>query len=820
MGALDNLVESKAQAGGQPVFSALDSLVEKKGDSYYKPEAPKPVEPKKVSTVKKVVDKVATTIKNKMPVEDRSAEIALGDKTKGFAPGAGGGTPFDFHVVTPRYKVTQETGMERFMSTFKPKPVEAGKETVNGISQVAEGTFNTLNDLFDFGIGFTKKLNNTLNSWVDKKTGVQTVQPNAERLTSDDLVKGLSMVGYTAAQAAHIAFAPISAELTAAERSGIPGISQMAYLTNIAFEKMGPVGSYLTGKALDMLPVSDKTKGILREPFEELGAIALPLLVGKGAVPAVEKIASGKRTAATYVPDGKGGYTGMIGEKPTAAARATEAIAPVVRFALNPLTESARGLNELITKKTEQRQKAGENVDTPEVAKQIVREAVQETKVDVPGEMVIRRANEQGEVLPDPPVRIYTDQKLVLRYLTPGLEPVNFEVKRNIKDPQGNPVDARYEFDYETKQHTFYVKDAKTAALLARETGNRLEEKTRGQVEKVMSEAFPEYRVMKDTVNSELAAYATEKLKGKASSAEINREVESVIKNFDRQARKLSPNGFTGAILAVQEGPRKARAAAPDLAPFLEYSMKNGGIVAKRLGLIGQDGSATASRTEIAPEGTAPKVAQPEEATAAKKEVKAAAEPIKQPRSEALQSRAFERVKEQYAELAEVDASYRKMNIAQDVARALDFVESQPESARRVALGLDTPPTGVTETAVSIAYAESLRSQGKWSEYAQAERSRSLRQTRRGQEIAAERGRTNENSPDHFIQQVIRARLARAGKGLATAFRSPTLNETQSYASRGTERMAEETTALKRQVTKEKLEISEAQKVLDSLTCK
>lgn len=182
-------------------------------------------------------------------------------------------------------------------------------------------------------------------------------------------------------------------------------------------------------------------------------------------------------------------------------------------------------------------------------------------------------------------------------------------------------------------------------------------------------------------------------------------------------------------------------------------------------------------------------------------------------------SAAFKRVQERYAEIATLDATYNKVNLADDTAKAIKFVQSYKDRARRVAMGIETAPDGVTETAVSIAYAEEMRDKGNWQEYADAERSRSLRQTRRGQEIAAERGRANENSPDFFIQKVIKSRLELAGKRLFAGLKSLTQGEAESYSKRATEQLSKQTKSLKRKLDSKKLSIAEAQSVLDSLIC-
>lgn len=168
--------------------------------------------------------------------------------------------------------------------------------------------------------------------------------------------------------------------------------------------------------------------------------------------------------------------------------------------------------------------------------------------------------------------------------------------------------------------------------------------------------------------------------------------------------------------------------------------------------------------------------------------------------------------------LSETEAKYNQMNLAEDTARAIRLVSEQPELARKIAYGIEPPPQGVTETAVSIAYSESMREAGNWKEMADSERSRSLRQTRRGQEIVAERGRANENSPEHFLMQVFKARLEKAGRSLFPEIKIGK-SEPQTLTAKATQRIRQSSENIKKQVITKKMEIDEAQKILDSLIC-
>lgn len=185
-------------------------------------------------------------------------------------------------------------------------------------------------------------------------------------------------------------------------------------------------------------------------------------------------------------------------------------------------------------------------------------------------------------------------------------------------------------------------------------------------------------------------------------------------------------------------------------------------------------------------------------------------------KGEVKNSRAFQRVQERLGAYADMDVNYNRLNLADDTAKALEFVEKYPVEAKKIALGMQGAPEGVTETAISIALAEKAAENKDYALQAQLERSRSLRQTRRGQEIVAERGRFNENSPHFFMQQVLAARLENAGK---TKFKFLAKQRGERVATGAEAKMKEGSESIKQTVKKKLSAADLAQKVIDEITC-
>lgn len=161
-------------------------------------------------------------------------------------------------------------------------------------------------------------------------------------------------------------------------------------------------------------------------------------------------------------------------------------------------------------------------------------------------------------------------------------------------------------------------------------------------------------------------------------------------------------------------------------------------------------------------------------------------------------------------------ALYTQMNIADQVALGFQYVEENLASAKRIAQGLEAPPAGVTQTAIALAYSSKMKEEGNMQAFLDAEKTRMLQQRRRGQEIVMERGRVDDHSAEHFISQVIDARMAMAGKKM---FAKPTGKEVETRIQKGQERVRQEADALSKNLTRQQLDMAAAQQIIDGIIC-
>ena len=187
---------------------------------------------------------------------------------------------------------------------------------------------------------------------------------------------------------------------------------------------------------------------------------------------------------------------------------------------------------------------------------------------------------------------------------------------------------------------------------------------------------------------------------------------------------------------------------------------------------------------------------------------------------ELKESTAFKKAKEKYeSELKDVEkVEYSTIEIADQMARAFDFLDKEPVSAKRVSLGIESAPEGIKETAISIAYAEKLLESGDIQGAADALKSRSLRQTARGQEIVLERAAsTNVNDAVHFAKQVLDARMENAGR---KTYEISKEQKTKTSKRRVMDKVEKEANRARKFLQDKELDIKEAQSIIDGLLCK
>jgi hypothetical protein len=181
-----------------------------------------------------------------------------------------------------------------------------------------------------------------------------------------------------------------------------------------------------------------------------------------------------------------------------------------------------------------------------------------------------------------------------------------------------------------------------------------------------------------------------------------------------------------------------------------------------------------------------------------------------------IESRVFARMKAEHPEL-KGDLPYNEIKLKEDAKKAVELIAKDKEKAYRVAMGIEQSPD-VTSTAVNIAMSEKALADGNNLLYSKLVKNRSLEQTRRGQELVAEKGSVTDNSTARYVKELISVKLEKLGKQYFGDVKNYFKKE--SNKTKAIERIDKEVAKAKEKISVKRFDIREAQLIIDQLACK
>lgn len=444
---------------------------------------------------------------------------------------------------------------------FLRKMAAAG---INAVSHAVLGVSQALGNAFDVMLIDTEAKREQAAGIDSSKSTLPELRQRVEQgkpaipTTSEKVGAGLNI----ATSLANVAFTPVSAQLSVAEE--LPVIGKPIFGTiNKGFELLDFASRFVGTNIVNVLPVDDKSKEVLRAPIEDLAGI-VGTLFGVKAIHTIGAKGGGRVVDALPVSEGTKGQ--IRGGVQLGAG-----------VALEPFSVAYRGIVGGIKAKTEARQAAGEEI-TPEVAQRIVNETVKEVKApEVQAIMEVPTAG--GEK-----TRVYTSQKLVLENLIKGREDLNYKLVSDlgIELKTNEPITSRFEWDYAKQQGTIYTTNKTTAVDLAHELGHYVDRQLGAGLSIRLSEVLPDYHTNREQINQMLADYALDRLGGNAKHTEVNAEILKIAENIrdeiksnaDQEARQKPAKEFAAAVGDVINDPLK-REKSPELAQLIDFSLKN-----------------------------------------------------------------------------------------------------------------------------------------------------------------------------------------------------------------------------------------------------
>ena len=190
---------------------------------------------------------------------------------------------------------------------------------------------------------------------------------------------------------------------------------------------------------------------------------------------------------------------------------------------------------------------------------------------------------------------------------------------------------------------------------------------------------------------------------------------------------------------------------------------------------------------------------------------------FKPPKKEDLQSRVYERLQQEHPEILTEDLTYTKNNMKADAIKAVALISKDKQKAYRVATGMEEAPKGQTATAVSIALGEKALSEGNTELYRKLTINRSLEQTRRGQEIVAEKGSVTDNSVARYVKELISTRLDKLGDSYLSDITEKITKKTTKQ--KATDILDREAKKIEAKIKSKKLDLKTALDLLNNHIC-
>ena len=237
-------------------------------------------------------------------------------------------------------------------------------------------------------------------------------------------------------------------------------------------------------------------------------------------------------------------------------------------------------------------------------------------------------------------------------------------------------------------------------------------------------------------------------------------------------------------------------------------------------------------RNIVYPEQTIPTVptleqaiAQSEEAIATAPAVEPATVEVQKPvesvspqEGDKFKSRVFERLQEENPDILTGDLEVTRSNQKKEVEKALDLFEKDKQALYDIATGKDVS-SEITSTIANITIAEKALEEGNNELFAKLTKQRSLAQTRRGQEISAEKASITDNSTSRYVKELIALKLEKLGSKFTANLKENIAGRKGSKKKRGTEILNEKVDQLEKKVKSKKIDKKTALDLLEQLKC-
>ena len=177
-------------------------------------------------------------------------------------------------------------------------------------------------------------------------------------------------------------------------------------------------------------------------------------------------------------------------------------------------------------------------------------------------------------------------------------------------------------------------------------------------------------------------------------------------------------------------------------------------------------------------------------------------------------SRVYARLKAEHPELTD-DVSYESIKLKDEAQKAVELLAKDKQEAFDIAMGKESS-SGIPSTTVNIAMFEKAMQEGDHKLASRLLTNRSLAQTRRGQELVAEKGSISDNSASRYIKEFMANKMEIMGKKYLAGVE---IGKKATTAQRVTKIVDDKVSKLERQIKTRKLDTKTALDLLAKMEC-
>jgi RNA binding exosome subunit len=183
---------------------------------------------------------------------------------------------------------------------------------------------------------------------------------------------------------------------------------------------------------------------------------------------------------------------------------------------------------------------------------------------------------------------------------------------------------------------------------------------------------------------------------------------------------------------------------------------------------------------------------------------------------EEFTSKVFERMQAENPELLKGDLKATKIYLDNESKKAIKLMEKDKQAAYNLAMGREES-SDVLGTSVNIAMTEKALEEGNNELAAKLIKNRSLAQTRRGQELVAEKGSITDNSTSRYVKELLSNRLDKLGDKYTDGIKD--VLKKGSKKENAINKIEKEIANVEIAITNKKLDTKTALALLEKMTC-